>query len=162
MMILPCLLGLLLQLSNSLAATAYNGYLYIMGGESGSAAGSCTATSDYCNDVQYAAIASNGSLSEPSSCVALASGNSIWCTTNILPTARQGLNTVAYNGYLYITGGQASSSFADCTATSDYCNGVYYAPIDSNGTIGLGRLQLQYLQLLLCCFELSMTAMYFI
>ena len=38
---------------------------------------------------------------------------------------------------MYISGGQSSSSFADCTATSDYCNGVYYAPINNNGSIGL-------------------------
>jgi hypothetical protein len=176
-----------------LSAVVNNGYLYIAGGQAGSSAGGCTATGDYCNDVQYdqvnsngsvggtwtddtslssgafttardyqgslvydgslyiiggnangtdegdvqyASISSNGSLSKPSGCPALASGNSIWCETTAFPNARQGLSAVAYDGYLYISGGQASASSGDCTATSDYCNGVYYAPISNNGSLG--------------------------
>ncbi len=88
------------------------------------------------NDVQYAAINSNGSLSEPSNCPALASGNTIWCESTALPTARQGLNAATYDGYLYIMGGQASATGGDCTTSTFLCNGVYYAPINNNGGIG--------------------------
>ena len=40
------------------------------------------------------------------------------------------------NGYLYVSGGRANSSAADCTATTFFCNGIYYVPVYANGTIG--------------------------
>lgn len=86
-------------------AVAANGYLYILGGWNGSA--------NY-NDVQYASIKANGSLSS-------------WASTTVLPVA--GLNMVAsvYNNYLYIVGG-GSNATADTT--------VRYAFIKSDGSLG--------------------------
>jgi hypothetical protein len=50
--------------------------------------------------------------------------------------ARSSFGVSAYNGYLYVTGGLASASSGDCTATAFACNGVFYAPINASGTIG--------------------------
>jgi hypothetical protein len=113
---------------DNFAATAYNGNLYIMGGLSPYVT--------YDSDIQYVALNSNGSLSEPTNCSSLASGNSNWCATTYLPTARQGLSITTYNGDLYIMGGQSNISSEDCITTTILCNGVYYAPINNNGGIG--------------------------
>ena len=111
-----------------LGVAVYNGYLYIVGGGNGAT---------YYNDVQYAALNSNGSLSAPSTCAGgLASGNSIWCEATSFTTARVGLSTAVYNGNLYILGGQAASSSGGCTATGDYCNDVQYDSINANGSLG--------------------------
>ncbi len=51
-----------------------------------------------------------------------------WNTTTSLPAARYGAATVTNNGYVYILGGADSSHSATTT--------VYYATLNSNGTIG--------------------------
>jgi hypothetical protein len=108
-------------------AVAYNGYLYVLGGSDNTASGDCT--SSYCNGVFYAPL-------DP------AGVTSTYTTTTTFPSssptmpARYGASTVAYNGYLYVLGGASYTSGGDCTATSNLCNGVFYAPISSNGTIG--------------------------
>jgi hypothetical protein len=90
----------------SFGAVVYGGNLYIMGGFDG--------TTLY-NDVQYAPIGANGTLGT-------------WTATTSFTTSRDGNVAVAYNGYLYVLGGQG--------AGSTYLNDVQYAPINANGTIG--------------------------
>ena len=99
-------------------STAYNGYMYIMGGLGASAT--------YLNDVKYAPINSNGTLGTWHY-----THNSTDDSTSFVAgftTARYGHTSTAYNGYLYVVGGIDSSS-----AMYD---DVQYAPINSNGTIG--------------------------
>jgi large repetitive protein len=86
-------------------SVAYNGYLYLLGGDNG--------TTTF-NDVQYAAIKGTGVLSA-------------WASTSSFATGRQFPTSVAYNGYLYLLGGQNGST---------YYNDVQYAPINPNGTVG--------------------------
>ena len=51
--------------------------------------------------------------------------------------ARWDFDTVAYNGYIYVMGGDSGASSGDCTTGGSFvCNGVFYAPISSNGTMG--------------------------
>jgi hypothetical protein len=111
---------------DSFSAAVYNGYLYVMAGTAHSSAGDCTTTNYYCNGVFYAPISPNGSIGS-------------WAATTAFPTimpARKGEETVVYNGYLYVMGGIANSATYDCNYGSDDCAGVWYAPINSTGTIG--------------------------
>jgi N-acetylneuraminic acid mutarotase len=86
-----------------LSYAAYNGRIYIVGGDN-SAGG-------YLSDVQVVAPEANGTLGA-------------WNTeSNTFATARFGAASVAYNGYLYILGGNFESD-------------VQYAPIAADGTIG--------------------------
>ncbi|MGH7240968.1 MAG: hypothetical protein ACREGB_01585, partial [Candidatus Saccharimonadales bacterium] len=83
---------------------------------------SCTNTSYY-NDVQYAKINSDGTLSS-NTC-----GSSVtWCTTSSFTTARYGFGTTIANGYLYIMGGTNGSASS--------LNDVQYAKFNSDGTLG--------------------------
>jgi Concanavalin A-like lectin/glucanases superfamily/Bacterial Ig domain len=89
------------------STVAYNGYLYIVGGNTGP---SCTTT------VRMAPINGNGTIGS-------------WSTTSSLPAARCGnveAVTVA-NGFMYAAGG-----FDNGNVTS----AVYYAQINANGTLG--------------------------
>ncbi len=95
-------------------AVAYNGFMYIMGGQHSASDTSCNPTaSARCSDVQYAPIKANGTLGT-------------WAATTSLPAVRNGFGAAAYNGYLYVVGGQAGT----------YLNTVVYAPIKADGTIG--------------------------
>ncbi len=96
-------------------SVAYNGYMYIMGG-----------TTDTWNgigfsDVLYASINSDGTLAT-------------WTTTSYFGNAGSGGRnihcSIAYNGYMYIVGGNNASFDAA------YFSDVLYAPINSNGTLG--------------------------
>lgn len=93
-----------------LAAVAYNGYLYVLGGYNGNA-------NTYYNEVQYVPINSDCSLGT-------------WATTTAFDTsgnARGGIQSFIYNDYIYVVGGiNASGNFSS----------VRYAPVNSNGTIG--------------------------
>ena len=114
-----------------LSTVAYNGYLYVLGGQAGSSTGDCQTTSFYRNGVWYAPINANGSLPASS-----------WTATSSFPTSVPNMPGRAFfgvsisNGYLYVSGGRANSSAADCTATTFFCNGIYYVPVYANGTIG--------------------------
>ncbi len=88
-----------------LGALAYNGYMYVLGGYDGS--------TNY-NDVQYAAINSNGTLGT-------------WVATTSFTTGRRSPAVAAYNGYMYVLGGQNGTN---------YYNDVQYAAVNANGTIG--------------------------
>lgn len=65
--------------------------------------------------VVYAPVNSNGTLGS-------------WTATTSLTTATYDASAVAYNGYIYEIGGCSSS----CNLTT-----VYFAPINSNGTLGM-------------------------
>ncbi|HSX37011.1 MAG TPA: hypothetical protein VLG13_02755, partial [Patescibacteria group bacterium] len=91
------------------SAVVYNGYLYIMGGSSG--------TSVWTNSVQYASINSDGTVGT-------------WAAGTVLPLSAEGITAVAYNGYLYIYGGASSSGSWTCRTQT------YFTQISANGTIG--------------------------
>jgi hypothetical protein len=88
------------------AVVVYNGYIYNIGGLN--ASGTTLA------NVYYATINSNGTIGT-------------WNSTTSLPQVMRAHSAVAYNGYLYTFGGYTGSA---PLAT------VYYAPINSDGTIG--------------------------
>ncbi len=96
---------------------AYNGYIYVIGGCSAGSDGNCNT---FQNDVQYAAINSDGSIGSFSS-------------TTAFTTARYFHTSVVYNGYLYVIGG---CSAGNACASSGLQNDVQYAKINSNGTVG--------------------------
>ena len=73
------------------SSVAYNGYLYVLGGWSGSA---------FLNDVQYAAFNGDGSLTT-------------WFTTTSFSVPRWGQTAVAYGGYIYVLGGHNGSDLSD-------------------------------------------------
>ncbi len=86
--------------------TIYNGYAYALGGS--------TSGWSVENSTEYAPINSDGSLGS-------------WTTTSSLPAVRVSGSAVAYNGYMYLLGGQDNSSVS---------NTVMYAPIKANGSLG--------------------------
>ncbi len=89
-------------------SVTYNGYVYYMGGQNNTGVRE--------NYVSYAPISANGSIGT-------------WVNetgTSLLPQGLTFTSSVAYNGYIYVIGGLAGS----------YLNTVYYAPINSNGSIG--------------------------
>ncbi|HUC89314.1 MAG TPA: hypothetical protein VMR45_00770, partial [Patescibacteria group bacterium] len=88
-------------------AIAYNGYLYVFGGENGSGAEQTTA--------YFARINSDGSIGS-------------WYTTTALTAARRGGSVITSNGYMYYIGGQDSTNTAVDT--------IYYSKINSDGTLG--------------------------
>jgi hypothetical protein len=98
---------------------AYNGYLYVIGG--------CSSTGGFCSsflgDIKYVALNSS-------------TGDSIgsWATnTNSLGTARYGLSTATYNGYLYAVGGCSATTSGNCTT---FQNTIEYAQINADGSLG--------------------------
>jgi len=106
---------------------AYNGYLYLLGGSAASAAGDCIFSSDACNGVWSAPINGGGS--------AVGAWSQTSSFTNM--PARYLFGAIAYNGYLYVIGGDDGNSTAvgDCDS-SNVCNGIFSAPINSGGTVG--------------------------
>ncbi len=94
-------------------AVVYNGYLYYIGGNN---AGSLELAT-----VEYAQIASDGSLVIQTSCPSgwtLGGGNNQWCYNNSsLFTAVRATTSAVYNGFLYVIGGAGSSG---ATKTVEY------------------------------------------
>lgn len=70
-------------------SVAYNGYMYMIGGNTGSATGA----------TYYAPINADGSLGS-------------WTATSTYATARYGASAVAYNGYMYLMGGYTGSAYS--------------------------------------------------
>lgn len=98
------------------ATVAYNGYLYVIGGRKGAASTACrnSASNTLCNETRYASINTNGTVGT-------------WNTATYFANARYGHAAVAYNGYLYILGGDTGSR----------TNNVQRATINlSNGSLG--------------------------
>lgn len=87
--------------------TTYNGFVYVIGGWTGSA-GSTT--------VYYAPLNANGSVGT-------------WVTNGTsLPVALRASFGLAYNGYMYVMGGLNNSNARLST--------IYYAPINVDGSLG--------------------------
>ncbi|OYW86535.1 hypothetical protein B7Z17_00150, partial [Candidatus Saccharibacteria bacterium 32-49-10] len=112
-------------------SVAYNGYLYVIGGNSASSGTDCKNTgigSSVCNDVQYASMIDDGMLDG-------------WTTdtSSYFNIPRSGHTTIAYNGYMYIIGGVQAASASTCKdgPTNTYCNDVQYAPINADGSLGV-------------------------
>lgn len=96
---------------NAFGAVASNGFMYAVGGGVGS--GGRTAL------VEFASIGSNGTLGT-------------WQATTALPEARSDAATVAYNGYIYVSGGY--------TGGATYSTDVKYAAVctGTNTTVQFG------------------------
>ncbi len=105
------------------ASVAYNGYLYIIGGETPSNPN----PTNY-NDVQYALICT-GSNNGVGGCGSTAGQVGTWGTTTVIPEARSKHSVVVYNGYMYTLGGINSGS---------YRGEVYYALICTGNNNGVG------------------------
>ena len=87
-------------------AVVYNGYVYVMGGYNGSS---------NVSTVYYAPINADGSIGT-------------WTTsTHTLPQGLSNATSVVYNGYVYVMDGTNGSS---------YLNTVYYAKLNTDGSIG--------------------------
>jgi hypothetical protein len=96
------------QLMDGMSVTAYNGYIYVIGGYAGSSQ----------NTVYYAQLnSSTGAVGA-------------WTTsTNTLPAGVSGAAAVVNNGYVYIIGGDNTSSLP--------VNTVFYAQLNgSTGAVG--------------------------
>ena len=115
-------------------ATAYNGYLYIVGGRQiiTNSDTNCKNTgllSNRCNDIQRAAINSDGSIN-----------SFVVNTTTYFTTPRYFHYGAVYNGYMYIFGGEEpTTSTTGCKNTGvseNQCNDTQYAPINADGSIG--------------------------
>ena len=94
------------QALNSPTSVTYNGYIYELGGQETS--GTIIST------VEYAPLNSNGSVGA-------------WTSTTALPQALWRATSVVYNGYIYEIGGDDAGI---------YQSTVYYAPLNSNGSVG--------------------------
>lgn len=104
------------------SVVAYNGYLYVIGGQD--AAGTRQ------NTIYVAKLGANG---EPTRWHPTSTDQSTWTywhTTTALSSIRSNLGAIAYNNRLYITGGLTS------TGTGTSVSTVEYTDINPNGTLG--------------------------
>jgi hypothetical protein len=106
---------------------AYNGYLYVVGGETVSA-GVATVT----NTVFYAALTSTGAI--------YGSSSANWLATNNFTTARENFGTVFTTikaGYIYLTGGcKAVNASQTCNTAGDVMIDTQLAQINADGSLG--------------------------
>ena len=94
---------------NNASTVAYNGYIYEIGGNTGSTT----------QNVDYASLdASTG---------AVGAWTQITSGTGWLPAATQGADAVVYDGYIYLLGGYTGVSLV---------NMVYYAKVNADGSLG--------------------------
>jgi N-acetylneuraminic acid mutarotase len=110
------------------ASVVYNGYIYITGGFHSTSDTACNPTaSQYCSDVLFAQVGTNGIVGT-------------WASTtgfSAAGPARYGHASVAYNGYIYVVGGFHSNSNTACNFLGSFeCSDVLYAPLNTNGTVG--------------------------
>lgn len=99
------------------SAEVYNGYLYVVGGDS-------NATGALLNTVEYVKLAADGTFS------------SSWETTSSFSGARRsegGSFTTIYGAYLYIMGGCTSVSSGNCQTIGDE---IQIASIFADGSLG--------------------------
>ncbi len=94
--------------AHSSAVVTWNGNMYMLGG---CISGDCNMTSR----IEHTTINAAGSLHDGS-----------WSSATNLPTVRRMHQSIAYNGYLYVVGGNNGSIL----------NSVAYAPINTSGTLG--------------------------
>jgi hypothetical protein len=83
-----------------------NGHAYVIGGFDGGT---------WQDTVYYSKFDSSGNLGA-------------WSTTSVLPDGLSNASAVVNNGYIYVIGGR--------TASSTYSSAVYYAKVNSDGTLG--------------------------
>jgi hypothetical protein len=95
----------------SVGTATANGYVYVLGGYNGSAG---VAT------VYYDSQNADGTL------------GTTWNTTTVLPKALYGGQAIVANGYMYYIGGWDYGA-------SNWSTSVYYATLDSDGTLGTWR-----------------------
>lgn len=100
------------QSNNAMGMTAYDGYMYLVGGGPGGGSGT------YYNTVYYAAINADGTLGS-------------WISTSTLPDSVGMQAAVAYNGYIYSIGGASATG-----GTNHFVNAVYYAKVKADGSLG--------------------------
>jgi len=102
------------------SAVAYNGYLYVIGGDN--------TGSSYLNSIEYALICT-GSNSGVGGCTSTAGSVGTWVNNStFLNTARRLTGSVVYNGYVYVVGGAVS--------VGSYSASVEYASIKADGSVG--------------------------
>jgi hypothetical protein len=101
------------------ASVAYNGYIYQLGGSTGANNACATAATSPTNLTYYAPVSSSGTVGA-------------WTAGTVLNTAVCGESAVAYNGYMYEWGG--------AIAAGTIQTNVYYAAINSNGSLGTWAL----------------------
>ncbi len=89
------------------SSVAYNGYLYVIGGNT---------EAGLTSTVRYAQINATGSLGA-------------WADTQALPTSTYVLSSVAYSGYMYEIGGYNATS-------TNVTSAVRYARINATGSLG--------------------------
>jgi hypothetical protein len=104
-----------LTATNDNGSIIVNGYMYLIGGNNGSA--------DIAT-VQYSKIQASGGFTSPGSCA------NTWCPTTSLPAIRDGFGTATANGYIYVVGGSNNDLASGSVST------VYYAKINADGTVG--------------------------
>lgn len=92
-----------------------NGYIYVVGGNKDGTVQS---------SIIYAQIDSSGNVTGD------------WNSTTALPAARRAHSAVAYDGYLYVLGGDSGTAGTSAQST------VYSAPFNANGTIGTWKTDL--------------------
>ncbi|MDB5169602.1 MAG: hypothetical protein JWO41_958 [Candidatus Saccharibacteria bacterium] len=103
---------------------AYNGYLYMVGGNLN---GTLT------NTVLYVALNDDGTI--------YGTGTSNWLSTNVFTTAREnfgGTYTTVKNGYIYLSGGCKTvvSATSNCSSSADSMSDNQLAQINADGSLG--------------------------
>lgn len=101
---------------SSMGFVAYNGFLYVAGGDSNAGA-------NMYNDVQYAPLNANGTVGT-------------WLQTNSFSKARRNMTVIPYEGYLYIMNGCQAGTSTTCSVS---LNDSEFAAISSNGAVGQWR-----------------------
>jgi hypothetical protein len=109
------------------SSIVYNGYIYEIGGYTGS---SILAT------VEYSQVDDTGGLVAPATCPSgwsVGGANNVWCyKTTSLAVATEAATSVVYDGYVYELSG-CETGFT-CSTTAQAV--AYYAPINANGSLG--------------------------
>ncbi|HET7320083.1 MAG TPA: hypothetical protein VFI84_00680 [Candidatus Saccharimonadales bacterium] len=101
-----------------------NGYLYIIGGQGSSNAAGCD-SGGFCSDIIYCPFNTDGSVGT--------------CTqqTSAFTAGRDHHATIAYKGYMYISGGQHNNIDTLCNPSANTnCTDIMYCPFNSNGSVG--------------------------
>jgi hypothetical protein len=101
-------------------STAWNGYLYDIGGcnASGATTSQCTNSSTNASAVvRYGRLGSTGTVT--------------WATTTSIPTAKWATNVIAHSGYLYVIAGAAPNGLGGSTSNGT----IFVGQIAANGTI---------------------------
>jgi len=106
------------------ASTAYNGYLYVLGGCNDAG---CPASGTSYKDVQFTRITNGGS-----------GATGTWANKGSFTTARTQASVASYNGYVYLTGGcTTATSIVGCTTSTDDSR---YSQVAPDGSLAWSTL----------------------